>query len=163
MSGAGSLTDIALAWAPLDACADMAINATGTDLLADDGLYTAVVLSLFSDRLAQEDDVIPDGTANRRGWCGDDPAAGADRTGSRLWLLSRCIATVATQAAAEEYVREALQWLLDDGIAQRIDVTCRWTTEIGRLRIRAVIIRQIAGQSVTHAYDFAWSNTVSGS
>ena len=45
--------------------------ATAGDVLGDDSLRTAVILSLFCHRRAEDEDVIPDGTSNKRGWWAD--------------------------------------------------------------------------------------------
>ena len=86
--------DIALHFDPIAFACDYAVAAG--DLAADNGLKTAVLISLFTDRLAAADDEIPDGTEDRRGWWGDMPADGSapsgappDPIGSRLWLLAR--------------------------------------------------------------------------
>ncbi|WP_213977480.1 phage GP46 family protein, partial [Serratia marcescens] len=55
------------------------------DLINGDDLQTAMIISLFTDRVARDDDDI-DGE-DRRGWWGD---MGEDHNiGSRLWLLRR--------------------------------------------------------------------------
>ncbi|MDE9495932.1 phage GP46 family protein [Xenorhabdus bovienii] len=88
------------------------------DLVTDNDLQTAMIISLFTDRQARSDDDI-DGV-DRRGWWGDN---GADYSiGSRLWLLHRQKLTTAVALAAEDYAREALQWMLDDGVAESIDI-----------------------------------------
>lgn len=99
----------------------------GPDLATDNTLRTAVLVSLFSDRRAQTDDALPDDTDNRRGWWADafGDIAG-DLTGSRCWLLSRAKQTKETLLNAREYAMEALQWLLDDGIAQALNVSTEW-------------------------------------
>jgi phage gp46-like protein len=45
-----------------------------------------------------------------------------DRLGSRLWLLRRRRLDADTLRDAEYYIREALQWMLDDGAVTRLDV-----------------------------------------
>ncbi|OHD24772.1 MAG: hypothetical protein A2Y38_07780 [Spirochaetes bacterium GWB1_59_5] len=93
------------------------------DLVGEQGLRTAVILSLFLDRRAEPDDEIPDGTGDLRGWWGDAYAeTPGDRIGSRLWLLAREKQLPQVVRRAEEYAREALQWLLDDGIATAVEV-----------------------------------------
>lgn len=93
-------------------------------LAADDGLATAVVLSLFTDRLANADDDLPGPTSGRRGWWGDTYAEQqGDLIGSRLWLLARSKQLPAVLLLAEQYAKEALQWLLEDGVASAVDVT----------------------------------------
>ena len=97
--------------------------ATNGFLLADDdGLATAVIISLWTDRQANADDVLPSGT-DRRGWWGDELSATAgDKIGSRLWLndSAKQLASVLLQDRA--YAIEALQWLIDDGVASAVDV-----------------------------------------
>lgn len=101
------------------------------DLKNDNGLLAAVLYSLFTDRIANADDFIPDGTENRRGhWA--DP-----EEGSRLWLLNRAKQTQQTLNLAVEYCREALQWLLDDGIASSVEVEAEWL----RLYVLAVRVQ----------------------
>jgi len=103
-----------LAIAYADGRFDLDFGDGGTAI--DEGLRTAVIISLFSDRRAEADDALPDGGDDRRGWWGDIyPQAEADRIGSRLWLLSREKQLPAVLKRAETYAREALQWLVDDG------------------------------------------------
>lgn len=84
-------------------------------------LVRAVVISLFSWRRANPDDDLPGDL--RMGWWGDSfPSVPNDRIGSRLWLLSRSKLTDEVVLRAREYAAEALRWLVDDGIAARVDV-----------------------------------------
>jgi phage gp46-like protein len=100
---------------------DYAIAPPG--LAEDAALETAVLLSLFSDRRAEPDEAPPDGSDDRRGWWADAyPAAVGDRLGSRLWLLSRSKGTAAVLALARSYAEEALAWLVEDGVAERVEV-----------------------------------------
>ena len=112
----------------------------GGNLLTHDGMEAAVLISLFSDRLAESDDEPSDGTTDRRGWWADqlhdDPA---DLVGSRLWLLARSKASQANLVLAQEYATEALQWMIDDGLAETIDVTTERQGE--RLAVRVRITR----------------------
>lgn len=85
-------------------------------LLDGDDLHTAILLSLFTDRLARADDDI-DGD-DRRGWWGDSGATSA--IGSRLWLLRRQKLTTQVAIKAEDYAREALAWLMEDAVVSAI-------------------------------------------
>ncbi|MGV8000574.1 phage GP46 family protein [Photorhabdus temperata subsp. temperata] len=88
------------------------------DLVTGDDLQTAMIVSLFTDRQARSDDEI-DGT-DRRGWWGD---VGSDyQIGSRLWLIRRQKLTTAVALKAEDYAREALQWMLDDGVVASVNI-----------------------------------------
>lgn len=80
----------------------------------------AVIISLFSWRRANPDDKAP----VPMGWWGDTyPTVTGDRIGSRLWLLGREKVTNDTLNRSRDYATEALQWMLDDDVAARIDVT----------------------------------------
>lgn len=112
--------DIAIAYKTFSG--DLRVDAG--DLAKEGSLYTAVVLSLFLDARAKEDDVIPDGTSDRRGWWGDAyTTASGDSIGSRLWLLSREKQLGPVLARAKEYAEEALAWLVTDGAAKAVTVT----------------------------------------
>lgn len=161
--------DFALLWDQLADRADMAVAAG--DLVMDSGLGTAVIISLGTDRLAAADDEIPDGTANRRGWWGDMPIdpgtalARPDAIGSRLWLLRRALATPATQRRAEAYAREALAWMLEDGVAGRIDVTSTLAgaapgAPFDRLYLDIRIYQR--GPAASPIYATAWTVTLAG-
>lgn len=84
------------------------------DLLADGGLESAVMLSLFTGRRVD----------GQRGWWGDTVAVvPGDEFGSRLWTLSREVdRPTVLRACAEEYASEALAWLVEDQVAERVDV-----------------------------------------
>ncbi len=125
--------DLALGWSNTSGDGDVALVANlageATDLSSDRGLMTAVVLSLFTDRRAEPDDVPPSGDPNdRRGWWGDQFAeVEGDRIGSRLWLLDRAKRTNETALRAKEYSREALAWMLEDRVVTRVDVDVTMT------------------------------------
>lgn len=67
--------------------------------------------------------------------------------GSRLYLLERAKNTERTARLAEEYIREALQWLLDTGRATKVDVQI----ERGKTRLRAAVaVTQADGLVVSY-------------
>ena len=93
------------------------------DLATGQDLRSAVAISLFTDRVANHDDVIPDGTGDPRGWWADDDVP----IGSRLWLLARAKQTDDVRALAHAYITEALQWLITDKVVDHFDITVEWT------------------------------------
>jgi len=123
-----------------------------TQLLTGNDLHTAVLISLFTDRVANPDDVIPDGTTDPRGWWGDDPAG--PPIGSRLWLLSRAKQTTDTLNHAKDYITEALQWLIDDGVVASFDIYIEWTGP-GFMGSQ-IVAHQPVGTSVTMNYSWTW-------
>ncbi len=69
--------------------------------------------------------------------------------GSRLHLLNRSKLTPQTVALAADYVREALQWMIDAGRATAVDVETEIDTAVtGRLKVR-VDVTQNDGQIIT--------------
>lgn len=82
-------------------------------------LVTAVLISLFTHRRAHRDDRLPDhAEGDRRGWWGD--LLGGRPIGSRLWLLSREKQRPEVLRRAEDYAREALNWLIEDKLASAV-------------------------------------------
>lgn len=131
---------------------DWALGAPG--LATDDGLQTAVVISLFTDRRADAAD-LPSGSsgADQRGWWGDSFAeVEGDRIGSRLWLLAREKQTPATLLKARDYAKEALQWLIDDGIAREVLVQAEWVA--GRNGVLALTVQIARAGQPVNKYQF---------
>lgn len=117
-----------------------------------DPLVRAVIISIFSWRRAEPDD----NPEQDNGWWGDSyPAVQNDRIGSRLYLLSRQKLTNKTALKAREYLSQALQWLIDDGVAARVDVTAT-RTGLGTL-VASVVIHQRDGNLITLTFDDLWS------
>lgn len=109
-------------------------------LLVEDSLHTAVIISLLTDRRADDDDRLPQQTGNagpvtsdKRGWVGD--IFSGRKIGSRLWLLKREKQTAETLARAIDYAKEALVWLKEDGHVVAITVDAEWATR-GRMHMR---------------------------
>ena len=117
--------DIRIAWDTDLQEGDFIFDDSIGDLESDEGLETAVFISIFTDKRAKVDDVLPDSSnPDRRGWWGDLalPDVEGDQIGSRLWLLSRAKTVENILVRAKEYVEESLQWLIDDGVVVKIEV-----------------------------------------
>lgn len=84
------------------------------DILTEDQLETAILVSLLTDRRAEAWQApVPQ---MRRGWVGDleDPSS---PPGSYLWLLDQSRLTRSVAAQAADYAEDALRWMVRDGIA----------------------------------------------
>jgi len=93
------------------------------DLASDDGLQTAVIISLFTDALCSADEAASASAATRRGWWGDAYAdVPGDLIGSRLWLLAREKRLPKVVERARQYAADALQWLVTDRVADSVEV-----------------------------------------
>lgn len=121
-----------------------------------DLLTRAVVISLFTWRRAKPDDE----TDVPMGWWGDTwPVAQNDRYGSRLWLLQRKKLTNQTALEARTYIREALQWMIEDGLVSRIDLIIQ-RTGINELGNSLTLWRN--GEPTTISFDDLWSAIING-
>jgi phage gp46-like protein len=148
-----TLSDIRTTWDPWLLHGDWMF--IPPDLVTGRDLETATTISLFTDRLALPDDPLPDpNDGDRRGWWADWEFAGGN-IGSRLWLISREKQTEDVRRRAEDYCREALQWMLDDQVADSIDVTAAWNSAApGRLDVGVVISRE---RNILLSRDYSWA------
>lgn len=139
------MSDISINWEPALGRGDWLLD--GALLKSGNDLATAVLVSLFTDRRAGPNDVIPDGTNDPRGWWADDEK---HHIGSRLWLLTRAKQTTETLNRALNYTTEALKWLIDDGVVAKFDITVEWT-RASFLGIRVIAYRK---DGLTEAMNF---------
>ena len=148
------MSDLALIWDKTGFGADVAL--AGGALVGDDGLETAIILSLFCDARAKPDDVLPVAGGDRRGWWGDvfGGAGNDDAIGSRLWLLSREKITGQVLVRARGYAQEALQWLIDDRIVTSLDVIAE---RIGMAMIGIGVIIARPDGPQRERFDFTWN------
>ena len=91
------------------------------DLLIDEGFGTTLRLSIYGKRRATEAEVpVPE---YRGGWIGNLLAEiPGFEEGSKLWLLRQARLNEETRNAAKSYIKEGLEWLIEDGLAKSIEV-----------------------------------------
>ena len=91
------------------------------DVVLDPGLESAILVSLFSDGRREEEDppVDPADPDDRRGYWPDTPS---DRFDSLLWLIYREKNTSELERRAQDYASRALEWLVRDGVCERVTV-----------------------------------------
>ena len=109
-------------------------------------IYSAMILSLFSDAPAATDDALPRGDNDPRGWWAD----GDVKIGSRLWIHLQRPRNQATLDQLRADCLEALQWMMDDGVATSVTVVMAWRD------ITAVAAIDVVRNSGSHRFDFAW-------
>lgn len=146
------MSDITIVWDVDNSRGDWQL--VGPALTTGNDLDNGILISLFTDRTANPDDPIPDGTTDPRGWWGD---LGEDvPIGSRLWLLSRAKQTQETLNNAVDYAREALEWMIDDGVAARIDVLAQWVRS-SFLGLQVILYKQDGTTVASKSYAWAWN------
>lgn len=140
------MSDIAAFWNVDEMFADWQVGSGA--LIAGGELQTAILISLFTDRLARTDDRYEGN--DRHGWWGD--AGETRQLGSRLWLLRREKLTPEVAMRAEEYAREALTWLKEDGVISEV-IPAAYLTLPDRLNL---IIRYLSPGRDWQVFRFYW-------
>lgn len=149
------MTDLRLRWDNTKGRADLVLLANGTVDTSGE-LETMVIVALFTDRRAEPNDRLPVGQDDPRGWWGDLFGVPADRIGSRLWLLENGRATDQTPLIARGYCLEALQWMIEDGIASAVEAQCWFDLVNPRQLNIAVTISRGDGSKLNLHYDNIW-------
>lgn len=146
--------DIYILWDNGNAVGDWTL-AEG-DLQTGQDLETACLVSLFTDRLATPDFVPTDGSSDRRGWWADP--YNDQSLGSNLWQLERAKKTRDTLALARRYAADALQWLVDDGVAKEVICNTGWLgAAIGSTMLGiAIAIVKPDGSITRFTFGWAW-------
>jgi phage gp46-like protein len=119
-------------------------------------IETAVLICLMTDRRVDPTELL-DGDVNR-GWPGDafDMADGETPLGSKLWLLRRRALTADIEILAQDYAREALQTLVDQGVFVRVDVTAEARRDLSMLDISISGYGRDGGRSYEQRYAVLW-------
>lgn len=138
------MADAALSW--FDYGGDIVLAAG--DLVPDEGLASAVLISLFTDARAPQLSELPQGETSLRGWWGD---LGQRITGSLLWLIQREKTLPEVALRAQEYAETALAWMIADGVAESVTVVATLVRPFG-LQLRITIARGAAKQ-YSHLWD----------
>lgn len=125
------------------------------DVASDEGLRTAILLSLFTDRRANDGDALPGAPDDLRGWWADELLEPeGDRLGSRLWLLERGKLLPDIVPQVERIAAEALSWLREDGVASRVAVTAEID---GPALVLTVSIDRPEREAVAFRFAHVWS------
>ena len=132
-------------------------------LAATRALETAIVIQLFTDKRMPVDHPLRkyvDGD-DLRGWWGDGVDVrtdlGESEMGSLLWVLGRAPLTEETRRWAETLAKDALQALIRQRIAARIDVTAIAEPAIGRLDLLIRVYRSDGSLAVDRRFDDIWN------
>jgi phage gp46-like protein len=141
------MSDAALVWFPFGAD----ININNGDLSPDNGLATAVMISLLTDARAPDLSLLPDGENELRGWWGDIDDF---KTGSLLWLINREKTLPGVAVRAREACINALEWLREEEIAEKVEVSAQIVKPLGL----EIIIKIHRGTS--RRYSYLWDAIV---
>ncbi len=127
------MADIAIVWNPQLGYGDLAM--AGADLLANDDLVTAALISAFTEQ----------------GWWGDDPG---DPIGSKISTLISGPADGAPNRA-KAYLLSCWAWMTRDGVCADVQADAQWISA-GVLGCRGVFTRP-DGTKASVQFDWAWA------
>ncbi|TEW31384.1 hypothetical protein E2R48_00550 [Histophilus somni] len=135
------MSDLVLTW--VDGQGDLVI--INDELMLDDSLTTAIVISLFTDLRVNDE----------RGWWGDDFNADNHRTGSKLWTLSREKQLAAVLDDAQAYATQALAWLITDQLVQDYQVIA--SNPQTAVLLLTIIVTLLDGSQEQFSFTTHWS------
>ncbi|SMD18430.1 phage GP46 family protein [Rhizobium sp. RU36D] len=126
------------------------------DIRAGQGLATQVLICLHTDRRVETSE-LDEGEENR-GWVGDsfDLAEGEEPLGSRLWRLRRRGIYDGIEIDVEDYVREALQTLVDQGAVVSIDVTVTVDRAASRVDYEVALYGRKGELAYSQKFEILW-------
>ena len=140
----------------------MDVTVFAGDVNTENALVTAVLASLFSDSRAEDGDGLADGE-DPRGWWGDTFAAIAgDRFGCRWWTRRREVVTDEVARWFAETGEEALQWLVEDGLAKSATVAAYRDSRRANALYLAATITRPDGSDLTIDVSNMWESLVNG-
>lgn len=132
---------------------DIALGDDG-DLNSVDDFSTSIDLSVLTNQRASSTEVPQ--AENRRGWIGDlTPITDGFQVGSKLWLFEQSRLTQETVNDIRNAVQEGLQWIVDKGQAERVEVDAEMIGSSG-VRITATIF---VGNNRIKRYFTLWDQT----
>ena len=124
------------------------------DFVLVDGVETAIGVSLFTD--ARTDAANVSEAFKRRGFSGNLlTLAEGFELGGELWTLEQARLDQNTLNAAQDIVKRALQYMINDGIADTIDVVMTKTSE----RAGTIEITLFKGLDEVGRYITLWTST----
>jgi len=137
--------------------AEYDIDYSNGDLVIDKTMLTALLISLLTDRRANDDDVLLN-EEDKKGWWGDLLEEGGSKIGSRLWLLKGKTDQQSLNQA-KEYIKESIQWFVDDGIWQSFTVLTEKSGDPYNQRLNFQIDAHYSnGQLVSYKFKNLWEN-----
>lgn len=124
------------------------------DFVVDESLNTAVILSLFLDSRADQQEVQD--VSERRGFWGDMfPEVPGDETGSKLWLHDRDKKSKELRGDLKDASLNSLQWIIDDEIAEQINCEVDFDLGLDQVGLEIEISKP---QEIPEKFSLIWSS-----
>lgn len=129
------------------------------DFQAKAAIATQVLICLMTDARVEPSD-LREGDVNK-GWPGDgfDLAEGETPLGSTLWQLRRSRISAVTPRDIEDRARAALETLIEQGLAARIDVTAATAPEANRATLSVAMYGRDGAVRYQNRFELLWDQT----
>jgi len=146
------LSDILFSLTP-DDYYDITFNSWG-DFTLTQGFETALAMSVFCEQKASASEVPK--IELRRGWWGNKVGDFDNyEIGSKLWLLEQARNTLSTLNLTKTYAANCLQWMVDDGHIDKIDVDANFIVDGINISVTLYRMQNII---LSTSYEL-WENT----
>ena len=132
------------------------------DVERDAGFETAIMLTLLTNKRADDNDILPDDYGDKGGWWGDSvPNVVGDQIGWKGWLLRREQTTDAVIARCKEYLIDGFQWMIDDNIVAGVEANVTRVDGILSAPNDSVLFIQLnfqkpGGQDIYYKFFYNW-------
>lgn len=127
------------------------------DVDRDLGFETAVLITLGTDKYADDEDELPDDSGYRGGWWGDSIPVVADyKMGTKLWLLQRAKTEAEIPAIAKEYLIDGFKWMKDDGIVSDVIVNIERRRDLKTTLAFTLSFIKPEGKTIFYKFFYNW-------
>jgi len=126
------------------------VQIINNDLRRDPTLESSILISLFTDFRADEIDALPDRSGDLRGWW-------AQIIGSKLWLLKRSKITPDLPDKITAYIKDSLQWLINDGVAEDVLINVN-IIEPSTIEMEIIVLQPNIKDNQLFKYFFNWES-----
>lgn len=132
------------------------------DIALDHAIYSSVMVSLFTDRVAplepsqsEKSAAIGKVDGDRRGWWGD--MLRTEPIGSRLWQLKRAVKADKNSIidSAQDMIYEALSWMVESGLVDSMNADVKWV-QSGLLQFSIQLTEPRQYSPKTFLFSWAW-------
>tara|TARA_R110000868_G_scaffold188800_2_gene431609 strand:+ start:329 stop:778 length:450 start_codon:yes stop_codon:yes gene_type:complete len=124
------------------------------DFALTNGLETSFLMTIF----CQKRDETAEDPRSRGGWIGNELNDGGFEQGSLIWTLYQSRLDDDIVNICQNYLEDAFQWYIDDGIAKEINIEVEKTLDNQGLKATIVALRN-DNTEFTQNYDL-WTNTI---
>lgn len=126
------------------------------DFIIDDGLETALVVSILSDRRADNSQVSQ--RELRRGWIGDlVTTLPGFKLGSHIWLSEQARITQETLTTIQDSAEKSLDWMFSAELITEVEARASITTKSSILLL--ITVTSPNGSVSTKAFNL-WKRTI---